>query len=74
MVFQEQILILLAACSSQVTTADLLRWIEPDNRSYFFQVLRKLHKLRYIELSSDEKLVELLPPGMAAAEQLIASF
>jgi hypothetical protein len=74
MSFQEQVLILLAACSSQVTKEDLLRWIEPTNRSYFFQVLRAMHKSRYIELSSDEKLVELLPPGMEIAEQLIASF
>lgn len=71
--FRNQILIILASCSSPVMTEDLIRWIEPSNRSYFFQVLRGMHKSRLIELSSKEELIELLPPGMTAAEQLIAT-
>jgi hypothetical protein len=70
---RDQILIALVSCSSQVKTVDLVRWIEPSNRSYFFQVLRGLHKSRFIEFSSDEQLIELLPPGMAEAEKLLAN-
>lgn len=72
--YRDQILILVASCSSQVTTEDIVRWIEPSNRTYLFQVLRKMHKARYIELSSDEKMVEILPLGMEIAEQLMARF
>jgi hypothetical protein len=71
--FKEQVLVLLASCSSLITKEDLLNWIEPSNRSYLYQVLRDMHKSRYIELSQDEKLVELLPPGMKIAEQIFST-
>lgn len=65
-----QILLLLSSSSTPITTADLLRWIEPSNRSYFYRILRNMHSSRLIELSSDETIVELLPPGMTTVEQL----
>lgn len=68
---RHQILLLLSSSSTPITTVDLLRWIEPSNRSYFYRVLRSMHSSRDIELSSDETIVELLPPGMTAVEQLI---
>jgi len=71
--FKEQVLLLLASCSSPISKEDLLKWIEPSNRSYFYQVLRDMHKSRYVELSQDEKWVELLPPGMKIAEQIISN-
>jgi len=67
---RDQILVLLSSCSSPITTDDLLRWIECSNRSYFYKVLRTMHRSRLIELSSDESTVELLPPGMTTVEQL----
>lgn len=70
---RDQILLLLSSCSTPIATADLLRWIEPSNRSYFYRILRNMHSSRLIELSSDETIVELLPPGMTAVEQFITS-
>ena len=49
--------LLLSSLSETVTKDDLLRWIEPQNRSYFYQVLRQMHKSRLIELSSDETTI-----------------
>ncbi len=68
-----QILLLLSSSSTPIATADLLRWIEPSNRSYFYRILRDMHSSRLIELSSDETILELLPPGMIAVEQFITS-
>lgn len=68
-----QILLLLSSSSTPIAMADLLRWIEPSNRSYFYRILRNMHSSRLIELSSDETIVELLPPGMTAVEQFTTS-
>jgi hypothetical protein len=68
--FKKQILLLSSSLQS-VTKDDLLRWIEPPNRSYFYRLLREMHKSRLIELSSDETTIEILPPGMAIVEQII---
>ncbi|HEX74590.1 MAG TPA: hypothetical protein G4N93_05510 [Dehalococcoidia bacterium] len=71
MTMGNQILVLLSSCSTEIATADLLRWIEPTNRSYFYRLLRTMHSSRFIELSSDGTSIELLPPGTAIVEQLI---
>jgi len=73
MTIRYQILLLLSSSSTPIATADLLCWIEPSNRSYFYRILRNMHSSRLIELSSDETIVELLPPGMTAVEQFITS-
>jgi len=70
---RDQILLLLSSCSTPIATSDLLRWIEPSNRSYFYKVLQTMHSSRLIELSSDKTMVELLPPGMTTVEQFITS-
>lgn len=70
---RDQVLVLLASSSTPIATADLLRWIEPSNLSYFRQVLRNLHKSRLVELSSNESVVEILPPGMITGEQLVTN-
>jgi hypothetical protein len=69
---KDQIL-LLSSGSETVTKDDLIRWIEPPNRSYFYKILREMHSARLINLSSDETTIELLPPGMAIAEQIITA-
>jgi hypothetical protein len=66
-------ILLLSSSSKTVTKDDLLRWIEPPNRSYFYRLLREMHKSRLIELSSDETTIELLPPGMTIVESIISS-
>jgi hypothetical protein len=65
--------LLLSSLSEAVTKDDLLRWIEPTNRPYFYQLLRQMHKSRFIELSSDETTITLLPPGMAIVEEIISA-
>ena len=66
-------ILLLSSMSKSVTKDDLLRWIEPSNRSYFYRLLREMHRSRLIELSSDETTIELLPPGMTIVESIISS-
>lgn len=66
-------ILLLSSMSKSVTRDDLLCWIEPSNRSYFYRLLREMHRSRLIELSSDETTIELLPPGMAIVESIISS-
>ena len=66
-------ILLLSSCSKTVSRDDLIHWIEPPTRSYFYRVLREMHKSRLIELSSDGTTVELLPPGMTIVESIISS-
>jgi len=66
--------LLLSSGSQTVTKDDLLRWIEPPSRSNFYSLLRRMHRSRLIELSSDQTTVELLPPGMAIVEQIITAY
>jgi hypothetical protein len=66
-------ILLLSSVSQTVTKDDLIRWIEPPNRFYFYRLLREMHSARLIELSSDETTIELLPPGIAIVEQTITA-
>lgn len=67
---KSQAIILLATSSGKVSTSDLLDWIGYQNRSYFFKLLRSMHGERLIELSKDERLAEILPPGRNEAAQI----
>ena len=72
MSLKDQILLLIGADSAQTNTEDLIEWIEYKNKAYFLKTLRALHQLRLIELSSNEKVAEILPPGSIYIENLIA--
>jgi hypothetical protein len=65
--------LLLSSGAPSVTKDDLIRWIEPPSRSNFYTLLRRMHRSRLIELSSDRTTVELLPPGMEIVEQIITA-
>ena len=67
----KQILVLLAATSGAVSDSDMRKWIEEDNEAYFKKVLTDLHEKRLIEWDSRQKSITLLPPGAAAAEEII---
>ena len=67
-------ILLLSSFSQTVTKDQLMNWIEPLNYSYFYRLLREMHASRLIELSSDETIIQLLPPGMAIAEQIITAY
>ncbi len=69
---KEQVLLLLCTSPEKVETADLLKWTDYKNSSYFRKLLREMHKQRLIELSSDERTALILPPGDKIASVLIA--
>jgi hypothetical protein len=69
---KNQILLLIGSSSTKTKTDDLLKWIECKDKGYFFKSLRQLHKNRMIELSTQEKEVEILPPGMILVEKIIS--
>jgi hypothetical protein len=68
----DQILLLIASSSSKTKTDDLFTWVENGNKVYFMKLLRELHKKRMVELSANEKEIEILPPGTTKVEKLIA--
>jgi len=70
--FRKQVL-LLSSLSETVTKDDLIRWIEPSNRTYFSRLLSEMHYERLIDLSSDETTITILPPGTAIVEEIIAA-
>lgn len=65
---KEQILILLIS-SESVTLENLLTWTEVKNKSNFNTVVKKLHKDRFIELNSQNRSVQILPPGTVYIRQ-----
>jgi hypothetical protein len=70
---KDQILLLIGVDSAKTDVADLLNWVEYKNKAYFIKTLRALHRARFVELSGDEKNVEILPPGTTYIESLIVA-
>ena len=60
---KNQILLLIASCSTKVAVDDLIRWTEVKNKTYFKKTLQNLHCDRLVELNEQTGEVELLPPG-----------
>lgn len=69
---KDQILLLVGIDNTKTNVSELLNWIEYKNKTYFLKTLRGLHQSRFIELSTDEKNVEILPPGSMYIEKLVA--
>lgn len=69
---KSQILLLLASSPRTAPIPDLLRWTGYGDKGYFVRLLRRLHKERLIELAEDDAFAQILPPGNAVAEQIIA--
>jgi hypothetical protein len=72
MSLRDQVLVLSSTSPDRVQSADLLRWTDYKNPTYFRKLLRDLHKKRLIELSADETTVTLLPPGDRIASDVMA--
>ncbi len=68
---QAQVLLLLSTSPGKIPTSDLLEWVGYKNRAYFWKLLRTMHGERLIELSKDEKYALILPPGNAAAAEIV---
>lgn len=74
MTWKQQTLVLLLTEAGDVAEADLHRWLEhPSLPVYRRDVLNPLHKARKIEYDKAERSVRLLPPGVTAAEGLVAA-
>lgn len=69
---REQVLLLLASATGKVTSDDLLNWTDSKDKRYFKKLMRQLHRDREIELSAADGSVQLLPPGSAVVEALVA--
>lgn len=67
----DQILIFIGLSNGKVSTNKVFEWLDYGNRSYFNKTLKKHHKERKIELSSDGSKVEILPPGTKKVEEII---
>jgi hypothetical protein len=70
---KEQVLLFLAVSPGEVAILDLLRWCGYKGKGYFLRLLRRLHTERLLELSEDGKSVQILPPGSARVESLVAA-
>ncbi len=66
---RDQALLLIYASSTPTTMNDLVTWIGVKEPGYFKRILRDLHTNRYIELSSNEEIIEILPPGTKYVEE-----
>ena len=72
--WKQQTLVLMLTEAGDVAEADLFRWLEhPRLANFRQQVMNPLHKDRLIEYDADKRTVRLLPPGVTAAEQLVAA-
>jgi len=68
---REQTLILVASVNGRVSTADIFRWLDYENKAYFNKTLKALHKERLVNLSDDQRFVEILPPGTIAVSEIV---
>jgi hypothetical protein len=74
MTWKQQTLVLLLTEAGEVAEADLFRWLEhPGLPSFRKDVLKQLHKARLIDYDTKKRNIRLLPPGVAAAEELVAA-
>lgn len=72
--WKEQTLLLLLTETGDVAETDLLRWLEhPNLPSFRRDVLKQLHRGRLIEYDTGNRVARLLPPGVNAAEALVAT-
>jgi hypothetical protein len=74
MTWKQQTLLLLLTQSGDVAEAELIRWLEHPNMANFRkQILSPLHADRRIDYDRVNRTIRLLPPGVAAAEALVAA-
>ncbi|AMM10057.1 hypothetical protein Salbus254_3583 [Streptomyces albidoflavus] len=72
--WKQKALLLLLSESEAISEQELFRWSEHSNASRFRrEVLRPAHKEKLIEFDEIESTVQLLPPGIAQAEDLVNS-
>lgn len=72
--WRQQTLVLLLSEAGPLAVTDLVRWLEHPSLRDYRKILRMLHKARQVEFDEAAQTVHLLPPGVEAAEELVASF
>ncbi len=68
---QEQLLLLVAASVPDVSSKELLTWIEHDNPKYVMRTIRNLHSRRLLEFTETTDRVKILPPGAKFVMDLV---
>ncbi|MEX0863320.1 MAG: hypothetical protein WD269_00420 [Acidimicrobiia bacterium] len=71
--WRQQTLTLLLSETGAASVADLMRWLEHPAVKDYRRVLRQMHAHRLVEFDEARQTVFLLPPGIDAAEKLVAS-
>lgn len=72
--WKEQTLVLLLTDTEPASESDLIRWLEHKSVSnYRRSVLKPMHKDRLIDYDEEKRTIRLLPPGIMAAETLVAT-
>jgi hypothetical protein len=69
---KDQILLLLDSSAGRVPVEDLQSWCKYKDRGYFLRLLRKLQAERRLALTTNDSLVEILPPGSEYVERLFS--
>jgi hypothetical protein len=67
----EQIVLLVSVSVPDVTSKELIEWIEEDDKAYFKKTLRNLHAKRLVEFNESTDTVKILPPGAKFVQDLI---
>ncbi len=63
--------LLLTAVTPEVSSKQLLEWIEYGDDKYVLRTIRKLHTGRFLEFDEKVDKILILPPGTLAIEKLI---
>jgi hypothetical protein len=72
--WKERMLLLLLDEPAQVAESDLVRWLEhPDAARLRRDVLRPAHRDALVDYDAIGRTIRLLPPGVDAAETLVAA-
>jgi hypothetical protein len=66
----DQLLMLTASCAGGCSLLDLIRWTDYfSDPKYIKRQLNNLHDKRYLEVTNDGDLVQILPPGSKYIQQ-----
>ena len=67
----EQIVLLVSVSVPEVTSKELIEWVEEGDKAYFKKTLRNLHTKRLVEFNESTDRVKILPPGAKFVQDLI---
>lgn len=68
---KQQLVLLIATSVPDVSIQDLIAWTEYENKQYFMNAVRELHKNRWIEFTESTGRAQILPPGTKEVGKLV---